>query len=277
MHFPRVRPTLPARTLWGLVVAAFLATNLALGSPDVAHAATRTAVQTSLRTSLQTWINRDRAAAGLRPLRLDVRLNQLAGERADWMAAHGQLSHRTVDGSVSEAYTARTITWYLAGENVGYTTSPWGLAAASSIYVMWRDSPTHWAQLMSADYNYVGIGLTYAASSGATYASIALLEGPDRTAPVARMRTKSVLGTTIAFSWSGVDPLLQTHTAGLRDFNVQYRVDDLYWVQIRSATRATALVLRGRAHSHWYAIRIQARDWRANLSPWSTALRVWVP
>lgn len=277
MPIPRVRPTLPARTLWGLFSAVVLATSLMIAAPDVAHAGTPTAVQASLRTSLQTWINRDRAAAGLRPLRLDVRLNQLAGERADWMATHGQLSHMTVDGTVSEAYATRSIAWYRAGEAVGYSTSRWGLAVASSIYAMWRDSPTHWTELMSTDFNYLGIGLAYAAPSGATYASIALLEGPDRTAPVARMRTKSVLGTTIAFSWSGVEPLLQTHTSGLRDFNVEYRADIRPWVQIRTATLASTLLLRNRAHGHWYAIRIQARDWRANLSPWSAALRVWVP
>ena len=277
MHVPNARSTLPARTLWGLFAAVFLACSLLLSAADVTHAATGTSVLTSARASLQTWINRDRAAAGLRPLRLDVRLRQLAGERADWMAAHEQLSHLTVDGTVSEAYATRAIAWYLAGENVGYSTSPGALAAASATYAMWRASPTHWAQLMSANYNYLGIGLATTASGGATYASIVLLEGPDRTAPVARMRTKSVLGATIAFSWSGTEPLLQTHTAGLRDFNVAYRVDSRAWVQIRSATLATTLVLRNRAHGHWYAIRIQARDWRANLSPWSAALRVWVP
>ncbi len=115
------------------------------------------------------------------------------------------------------------------------------------------------------------------AASATTYATIAFLEGADRTAPWGRMRTKSVSGTTIRFTWAGSDPLLQTHTAGLRDFNVQYRVDSGAWTQIRTATTATSIALSSRRHGHYYTIRVQARDRRGNLSSWSAGLWVWVP
>jgi hypothetical protein len=130
--------------------------------------------------------------------------------------------------------------------------------------------------MMSPYYNYVGIGVARR-SNGMTYASIVFLEGPDRTPPVARMASRSVSGTTVRFSWTATDPRLQTHTAGLRDYNVQLRVDNGTWVQIRTATTRTWLSLANRARGHWYEMRVQARDRRYNLSAWSTDLRAWVP
>lgn len=269
------RPDRPRAPRAGLVALAaiLLATVATFGAPGPASAST----ETSMERSLWTLVNRDRIDRGLRPLRLDVRLIQLAGERASWMAATGRLSHDSVDGTVCDALTARSIRWYSCGEDVGSTTSPWGSKAAASLYSMWKRSPAHWALLMSSRFNYLGIGVAYRSTAATTYASIAFLEGPDRTKPGARMRAKSVSGTTIRFTWSGSDPLLQTHTAGLRDFNVQYRVDSGAWVQIRTATTATAIALSSRLRGHSYTIRVQARDRRANLSSWSAGLRVWVP
>lgn len=272
MLLSRMLPTLLHRTLVAAFAAVLLVTVAGVGAPVPARASN----EPPMTSSLLTWINRDRAVRGLLPLRVDTRLQALAGERASWMAARGRLSHDTVDGTISEAFTARSIAWYLAGEDVGYTTYAWGSRAAASLYSMWQQSPGHWELLMSPRFNYLGIGVAYNSAAKATYASIAFLEGPDRTRPGARMGTRSVSGTTIRFTWSGADPLLQTHTAGLRDFNVEYRVDNGPWVRIRTATTATSIALTGRRHGHWYAIRVQDRDRRANLSGWTSGLRIWV-
>lgn len=226
---------------------------------------------------LRTWTNRDRAAMGLRPLRLDVRIEALAGERATWMADRGLMTHTSVDGSMCDAYAIRAIQWFFCGEDIGHTRYAWGSQAAASLYSMWRNSPEHWALLMSAEFNYVGVGVAYRSASRTTYASVAFLEGADRTPPMSRILSKSVSGTTARFAWTGSDPLLQTHTAGLKDFNVQYRVDSGAWKQIRTATRATSITLSSRRHGHYYSIRIQARDRRGNLSRWTSGSRVWVP
>jgi uncharacterized protein YkwD len=266
-------PTLIHRTLVAALAAVLLVTVAGVSAPAPVNAST----ETSMESSLQAWINRDRVDLGLQPLRLDVRLDTLAGERASWLAAHGVLSHESVDGTVCDALTTRAISWYLCGEDIGYTTYPLGSQAAASLYSMWKDSPSHWALLMSAQFNYVGIGVAYSSATATTYASIAFLEGVDRTAPWARMRTRSVSGTTVRFSWAGSDPLLQTHTAGLRDFNVWYRVDGGAWKQVRTATTATSITLHSRRHGHYYWVRVQARDRQGNLSSWSAATRVRVP
>ena len=269
------RPSRPRALRAGLIAlaAVILATVATGAAPGPASAST----ETSMESSLQTWINRDRVDRGLRPLRLDLRLVELAGERASWMAAHDRLTHDSVDGTVCDALTARAIRWHSCGENIGYTTYPWGPEAAASLYSMWEHSPAHWALLMSSQFNYIGIGTAYRSASATTYATIAFLEGADRTAPWGRMRTKSVSGTTIRFTWAGSDPLLQTHTAGLRDFNVRYRVDGGAWTQVRTATTATSITLSSRRHGHYYWVRVQARDRQGNLSSWSAGLRVWVP
>lgn len=242
------------------------------GAPSPARAAT----DPSMAASTLASMNRDRIARGLRSYRIDTRLIAIAQVHADAMAASGVLSHWTGGSSVCDAVEARSIAWYGCGEDIGTTDAAWGLPAAEWLYGLWRASPSHWAAMMSPDYNYVGIAFALR-SDGSTYASIVFLEGPDRTRPKAGMTTRSRSGTTVRFGWAGSDPRLQTHTAGLRDFNVRYRVDNGTWHRIRTATTATSITLRYRAHGHSYWISVQSRDRRGNLSPWSTPSRIWVP
>lgn len=260
------------RRLLAVVAAVLVLAAVTVTQPAPAQAST----ETSMESSLLTWLNRDRLAHGLRALRLDGRLVLLSGDRAAWMASRNLLTHDSVDGSACNALTTRSIYWYRCGEDIGYTTATWGTASAKYIYSLWRHSAPHWALMMSSSYNYVGIGVARR-SNGTTYASIVFLEGPDRTRPIARMRTKSVSGRTVRYTWSATDPRLQTHTAGIKNYNVQLRVDNGAYVQIRSATTKTSLSLLNRARGHWYTIRVQARDRRGNLSAWSHGLRAWVP
>ena len=239
-------------------------------------APTQGAVDVSMEQSIRSWINRDRAARGLRALRLDLRLDALSGARAGWMATKGRLTHDGLDGSVCDAMTKRSIFWYRCGEDIGMTTATWGGGSAAYLYSLWRHSPGHWALMMSSRFNYVGVGVARR-SNGSTYAAIVFLEGPDRTRPIARMRSRTVTGTTLRFTWSSTDPRLQTHTAGIKNYNVELRVDNGAYVRIRTATTSTSLSLLHRARGHWYSVRVQARDRRGNLSAWSRGLRAWVP
>ena len=183
----------PARGRRGLaVVAAVLAlTAISVSLPAPTHAST----ESTMETSLKLWINRDRLARGLHRLRNDTRLEVLAGDRASWMASKGSLTHTSADGGPCDAMTKRSIYWYRCGEDIGYTTATWGKGSAKYIYNLWRHSAGHWALLMSSRFNYLGIGVARR-SNGATYASIVFLEGPDRTAPTAKMHSRTV-------QWSG--------------------------------------------------------------------------
>ena len=87
---------------------------------------------------------------------------------------------------------------------------------------------------MSATNNYIGLGVAYRSSDHKTYASGNLTEAKDHTRPWARMSTRSRSGTTVRWTWQGNDTTLQTHTAGLKNFDVQYRVGSGAWHTRRS-------------------------------------------
>jgi hypothetical protein len=104
-----------------------------------------------------------------------------------------------------------------------------------------------------------------------------LTESLDHTAPRARAVEVVRAGTTITFRWDGADPPLQSHTAGLRGFDVRFRRDDRSWRTIRVNTTATSLTLRNRRHGHAFLFRVRARDERGNLSRWTSRMRIRVP
>jgi hypothetical protein len=223
---------------------------------------------------IMSQINQARAERGLVPLRSDSRLWDLAVTRSTRLAAVGILSHEA-GGSLPDDLAAAGITWYGYGEGIGYASGTPDVAALT-IFRLWVASPDHWSMMMSPDYNYLGVGLTYRPSAGVTYASVVLTESPDGTGARAVVVGAALAGNTIRWSWQGWDLPLQTHTAGLRDFTVQLRMDRGPWVTIASATAATARSTPNRVHGHWYGLRVRARDRAGNLGPWSRERRVWL-
>ena len=126
-------------------------------------------------------INAARVSRGLVVLRTDGRLWDLAGDRAAAMASHNVLSH-TVAGALNTSLTRRGISWYTDGETIGWTT-PRGFAAADALVKLWRNSPAHWAILMSDRYNYLGVGLARRSSNGRTFGSVVMTESRDHSGP----------------------------------------------------------------------------------------------
>ena len=225
---------------------------------------------------LRTWLNADRAANGLQPLRLDIRLRTVARDRASTLAVLNVLDHAAA-GDLGTQLTNADVRDFGWGEDIGWTSYAWGQAAASSLYAMWKHSSEHWSLMMNPDFNYVGVGLAHRAAGNATYASIVFTESPDHTAPVARLTSASRSGATARFAWTGTDVLLQTHTAGLASFDVEYKIGGGSWRTIRTGTHATSLSLKSRPHGHSYWLSVRARDRAGNLSAWSKPLHVWVP
>jgi uncharacterized protein YkwD len=224
---------------------------------------------------LMASINQAREARGLVPLRSDPRLWSIAGDRAVRLATSGILSHAAA-GPLPDDLTAQGVRWFGYGEVIGYATGSAGTAQAM-ILGLWAASSDHWPLLMSARYNYLGIGFSYRASSGVTFTSVVLTESPDRTGAHAAVTGAQVSGNDIQWSWRGWDPPLQTHTAGLRDFTLQLRQDRGTWVTIGTALSIGARSTPDRARGHWYGLRVRARDRAGNLGPWSLERRVWLP
>jgi uncharacterized protein YkwD len=257
----------------GVLLAAVFASGFV---PALQPAPVQASTATTMETEILGWINQSRVNLGLVPLRSHAGLRSLATYRAGVMASTGVLSH-TIAGCLSCELNSRGIQWYSYGECIAWTSSSWGSQAAWSIFDWWRHSSTHWALLMSRTFNYIGIGVAYRSSNRTTWSSIVLTESVDRTRPTAHMRYGSDSGTTVSWGWRGADVRLQTHTAGLKNFDVEYRVDYGTWSVIHSGTTSTSLSLGGRPHGHYYSLRVRSRDWRGNVSYWTTSIRVWVP
>lgn len=269
------RPRFHATTIARLALVALLASVALTTVGPLAHPAPVAAsTADTMEAQLLSWVNQARANRNLRPLRLHPGLVDLAGDQAAKMASYGKMQHLSC---LSCTFNSRGIQWYSIGEVIAGTTYPWGDQAAKSIFNGWKGSSTHWSALMSSKFNYIGFGVAYRSSNHTTYAAGELSESKDRTPPWAKMTSASRSGTTVSFGWSGADPLLQTHTAGFKNYDVQYRVDSGSWTTIRSGTTATSLSLGSRAKGHYYGLRIRGRDNLGIVSSFSAEMRVWVP
>ena len=220
-------------------------------------------------------MNEDRVANGLVPYREWKALDDLTTDRANRLASVGILSHDAAGGNVGDALDAASIPWDWYGEALGLSRLSLSETAARQVYDLWMASAPHHDILMSDVDNYAGVGIAQS-SDGSTWISFIATESPDHTAPVAANVALQRSGTTLTYSWRGSDVPLQTHTAGLRSFNVVMQRDQGAWLYVRTDTTATSLAMAA-AHGHWYSFRARAADRRGTLSPWTPAIRIWVP
>jgi uncharacterized protein YkwD len=271
---PLLSHTLFALGLAGALLVGILAPTVVLASGSTNPPSSPTSATVS--SYLMSWLNRDRASHGLRALRTWTTLRDVAAGRASTLASLGVLSH-TAPGNLSTQLSNAGVRSYAWGEDIGYSSYSWGYDVAKSLYRMWKNSPGHWALMMSSRYNYIGIGLAYRWSSHATYASMVFSESPDHTHPAVYMKGASRSGNDVRFSYSGYDPKLQTHTAGFDDFDLQYRIDGGNWVILKSHRTSTSITLYDRPRGHTYYLRVRGRDDRGNLSNWTGSLHVSVP
>ena len=100
-------------------------------------------------------VNRERAANGLSPLKYSDRLSEPALVRAKEIQS--SFSHTRPNGS--KCFTAITeagITYRTAGENIAY-----GQRNPEEVMNAWMNSSGHRANILGANYEYIGIGVTY--------------------------------------------------------------------------------------------------------------------
>jgi len=268
----RMRPR--GRALRQLLAIAVLAAAVTTGIGPIAHpGAVSASTADDMEAQLLTLINNARSSKGLTPLRKWSKLADMAGAHSASMAKNRTLAHTSC---LSCTFNSYGIQWYSIGEVLASSSYPWGSQAAQTIFDAWKGSSTHWSILMSNKFNYIGLGVALS-SNGRTYATGEVSESVDHSLPWAKMKSSSRAGSTAYWYWSGADTKLQTHTAGLKNFDVQYRVESGTWSTIRSGTTATSLSLGSRAGGHYYGLRVRARDNRGYVSAWSAEMRVWVP
>jgi hypothetical protein len=113
-----------------------------------AHADTATA-----ETQFVNLINTLRQSKGLRPLAVDPRLTTVARGWSANMASTGTLAH-------NPSFSAQAPSdWLKLGENVGYGPD------VNAIHTAFVNSPHHYANLVDADFNAVGVGVVVSGST----------------------------------------------------------------------------------------------------------------
>lgn len=126
--------------------------------------ATATLTPTALQTFMLSLVNDARSAAGLRPLAPDAELIAAAQGHADWMVAADVFSHTGAGGSTpAQRGTAAGFAWSRFGENVAYTSGPNAAtmdeADVRQLHTNLMNSAGHRANILSASFTHVGIGL----------------------------------------------------------------------------------------------------------------------
>lgn len=273
------RPFRQRTRLLPLLLVAVLGASAAVLAPSPSASvaqATDALTVSQAEARMVTLLNQDRAGAGLTAYRVDARLSTIARARSVNMATYNYLSHTQPDGRKFFDYlNAANITWYAAGEIIAWNSWPDLASSAAAANKAWLGSATHRAVIMSSGYNYVGVGVARA-SNGRYYWTAIAMKGPDRTGAVGRMRDVTrATGTAIdgrlpvRITWTGADTRLQVLTAGLRNYDVQWRRDGGSWSTVWWGTTSTSQ-LRYLPSGHTYEFRVRARDNRGNVGSWST-------
>ncbi|MDA0181156.1 CAP domain-containing protein [Solirubrobacter phytolaccae] len=171
------------RSIRQLVATSVVAVSAFAAAPTVAEAAACKGADTvPSATSHETHatlclLNEQRRAHGLRPLRLDGKLNRAARGHAQDMVAKRYFAHESRNGATFATRIKRT-GWtkarrsYSMGENIA-----WGggsLATPREIVKSWMNSAGHRANILDRGFRYIGIGIAAATpegGAGATYAT----------------------------------------------------------------------------------------------------------
>jgi uncharacterized protein YkwD len=276
---PTKLPRVPAR-LGAVLVLTMLAT-LFLAPATAAASDELTVAQAELQ--MVDVLNADRKSAGLVALRTDSRLMTIARNRSNDMASKDYFSHTQPDGrNIFDLIGAAKIAWYGAGEIIAWNNYPTLATSIQAANNGWLGSPGHRPLIMSASYNYIGVGLSLQPATGKKYWTAVFLKGPDRTGAKATTAAPTVAsGSTAAtkkvtVTWSGSDVPLQVLTSGFHSYQVQRRTDSGAWGTVWSSTTNRSLTLQ-LATNHTYEFRVAARDKAGNWGAWSTVKAALAP
>jgi uncharacterized protein YkwD len=153
------------RTLFALIVAGILALGFSSGASS--SQLSELQLLSTQEQSLLQAINGARAARGVPPLRIGVRLQDAARDHSRAMARSGSFAHGD---------------WYrrlrrhgVRGRTLGETIA-WGVGVdgtASAIVGMWLASPPHRSTMLSRGFRRIGVGIASGTMSGFPGANVA--------------------------------------------------------------------------------------------------------
>lgn len=106
-------------------------------------------------TEVLQYVNEERKKVGLHPLVLSNSLNIAATIRSQEMAKHNLLSHTRPNGTECfSVFEEVGIPATSMGENIAY-----GYQTSAGVFQAWKNSLTHYANIIKSNYQYIGIGI----------------------------------------------------------------------------------------------------------------------
>ncbi len=118
-------------------------------------------VRTDLEARMLVLINQERAAAGLKPVRADPELAEVARAHSRDMLARGYFSHYSPEGQdLAERMRRGKVNYFAAGENLAYAPTLDGAHRGL------MNSPGHKANILRPQFGRVGIGVLDAGDRG---------------------------------------------------------------------------------------------------------------
>jgi hypothetical protein len=247
-----------------------LALLIALALPGSVAATTDLTIPQA-RAHMLKLINAERTKLHLVPVRNDTRLARVAQGRSNDMAQNHYFGHLS-NSQLAAKVEAQGITWYKLGEILAKNDYPTLADSAAAAMDGWRGSSTHWDIISSADFNYAAVGLALEPGTSNKIWTVEFLKGPDRTGARAWFGTVTpgaMNGTNrkVTASWDGKDIKLSVLTAGLKNFDLQKKIDGGAWIDVLKASTARQKVLSvpiGRSVS----LQVRARDKKGNAGGW---------
>lgn len=162
-----------------VVVFVFLLPVAAWLTPDLMSQESKRIV--SLTNDLRSSLN-------LSPLQESAVLNQAAYNKAQDMLVQQYFAHLGPDGKrVSSWLKNAGYDYLMAGENLAI-----GFASADEVVEAWKNSPTHYANLVDPAWQDIGVGMASGAYNQVDTTLVAQFFGRPRPAPVAPVVVKDV-------------------------------------------------------------------------------------
>jgi uncharacterized protein YkwD len=146
-------------------------------------------------------LNNERAARGMAPLTTHARLTQPSAAYSARMVGEHFFAHVSPDGGsladrlVAAGYIRRDGDWTV-GENIAWGQGP--LSTPRSITAAWMNSPGHRANILTASYEEIGIGIVLGTPSDASWGATYTTDFGDveRAATTAKRKAKKATAKT---------------------------------------------------------------------------------
>lgn len=155
-------------------------------------------ISATVESDFLILINNERATYGLDPLQYDAKLTTAAQLHSLDMALNGTFSHTSTDNrTLSQRVNAQGYTYVSIGENIAYHT---GSPDAQTVFTQWKNSASHYSNMMDAAYLDMGIGIS--SNEGLTYYVLDL--GQSNSVCVNGSKQNTSCGTDVGACSTGI-------------------------------------------------------------------------